>query len=53
MRHGPVWLARHYGRLWYFARHRFREGEYSRMRHYFAQILVEDLRQDMDFALTG
>lgn len=38
---GPVWIARHYGTLWYFARHRFREGEYSRMRRYFAQLLAE------------
>jgi len=53
MRHGPVWLARHYGTLWYFARNRFREGEFSRMRRYFAKLLVEDLQRDLDFAMQG
>ena len=53
MRHGPVWLARHYSTLWYFARNRYREGEVSRMRRYFAELLVKDLQRDVDFSLQG
>ena len=53
MRHGPVWLARHYKTLWFFARNRFRQGEFSRMRRYFAKLLVEDLQRDLKFALPG
>lgn len=53
MRRGPVWIAHHYATLWHFVRNRYRQDERSRMRRYFAKLLVEDLQRDLDFALPG
>jgi SAM-dependent methyltransferase len=38
-------ILRHYGRLWFFLRHRFEDDNYRLMREYFAGILIEEVEE--------
>ena len=43
----------HYKQLLHFAKHRFEPGEYSRMRGYFANLLVHDLKEDVGYTVEA
>ena len=43
----------HYKQLLHFAKHRFEPGEYARMRRYFADLLVRDLREDAGYTVNA